>query len=83
MTLQRTIASYEKLGEKFIEEIEIDIPVSVLKEIFTVDEKEDPEMYYCYKITETELAKLIRLDHRLSRLDLNTTELSCECCSID
>lgn len=65
MKLQRTIASYEKLGEKFIEE------------------KEDPEMYYCYKITETELAQLIRLDPRLSRLDLNTTELSCECCSID
>lgn len=82
MNLLREIAAYEKNSEDFIESIAIDIPLTALREIFNVDEKDDPEMYYVYEVTVEKLLKLVELDPRLAALDLTKADLFCECSSL-
>ena len=79
MEVIRVVSVYDKVKENLIEEFELKVPLDILKEIFKVDDDDDPNMYKVYHITETNLPSLVKLIPELGKFNFNNVDLTYEC----
>jgi hypothetical protein len=78
MEVKRVISVYDKVKDNLIEEIEIDIPVDVLREILNV-ESDDFNVFKIYPITDAQLRKFIEMVPKLSKWSSDKVDLFYEC----
>jgi len=78
MEVKRVISVYDKVKDNLIEEVEIDIPVDVLRKILNVG-SDDFNVFKVYPITEDLLEKFIAIVPDLSKLSFDKVDLFYEC----
>lgn len=79
MNVTRYISVYERVGDKLLQEFNVDIiPFEKLKETVTAND-DDPELYHNYKMSFNQLEQFSKYIPSLLPIDFDNVDVWLEC----